>query len=433
MNEAMFDWVVVGGGSAGLASVLALTGRLPQCDPVDGSILLLDAGSLGHGTSLNNPGRGQGGFHYPDIATAEHLQDLLVHNLTVYPDRFASHISRLDDGEIGRSWYALLPHEPYRPDIPRSIVSEDASRRLFEHLAARWNQLRRVNPALEVLGTSPFMEWVGPDRAKMVTGTTMYDRVAVTLEPGLDVPAFMAALEEDVKGESRVTILEHDRLTHIERLTKPAGDGARFVLETVHEDDVYRVRGRNVNICAWEDTEELLTPLGFEFDTLNRIKRGFHVRLDPSSRDFPSTIAVYGSHAMFRNLYDGTGFTTIADLTNVNTHRLRDTEAEFSDYVAHRHHVDEETLKAQVHEVLNRYFPALEVREVADVVYGCVKIFSRTGRIDLNDPHSEHNRRAVQGFARQLEPGLWITWAMKLVSCFVAAEAFHAEVMAARA
>ncbi len=73
------DWVIVGAGAAGLASVLALTGRLPGHDPVAGSILLLERATAGHGSSLHNPGRGQGGFHYPDVATAEALQDLLAH------------------------------------------------------------------------------------------------------------------------------------------------------------------------------------------------------------------------------------------------------------------------------------------------------------------------------------------------------------------
>jgi hypothetical protein len=367
--------VILGAGAAGLASVLALTGRLPGHDPITGSILLLEQATVGHGSSLENPGRGQGGFHYPDIATAEALQDLLADNLIRYPDRFTTFLSRTQDGSLGHSWYALLPDRTAHSSAPRSIFPSDQSRRLFEHLSARWDQMRRVQPVLESLGDGPFGQWVEPERAAAVLGTRQYERVAMTLEPSLEVPRFMAALRRDALADPRVTLHEHDRVLAIRRPGR-TGQGARFLLDTVQDGRVTSIAARNLNVCAWEATEELLAPLGYQFDTLNRIKRAFRLRLGEGSARFPSTMAVYGSHAMFRNFYDGTGFATVGDLSNVNTRRLEHTEQALQDHIAHPDEVDAKTLPAQAVAALQRYFPALDVAEVVDIVYGCVKIFS---------------------------------------------------------
>ena len=151
-------------------------------------------------------------------------------------------------------------------------------------------------------------------------------------------------------------------------------------------------------------------------------------RLAAASIGFPTIIALYGSHAMVRNFGDGTALATIGDLSNVNTRRLEHVEQQLHTLIANRHDEDATVLAQKAVEALARYFPALQVEEVEDIQYGCVKIFSDKGVIDLNDPHSDHNHRAVHGYGHRMEPGLFVTWSMKLVSCFAAAEEFRRQI-----
>lgn len=420
------EWLIVGGGAAGLACGLALTGQLNNQELTDRPIVLLDAHRIGHGSSWHNPGRGQGGFHYPDRRTSEDLQDLLVHNLTRYPQWFADHLSRTPAGELQRSWYAVLSDDA-SAGKPWSIIPNHETVESFEYLSCRWDQLRQQNPQLGLLGEGPFMEWVDPAEAAATMGTDQYVRVARTLEPSLDVAPFIDGLRDAVTADPRVSTLEHDQVLGIERLENDP-TGARFLVRTLHDGEMINIRTRNLNICAWEATEELLAPLGYQFGTLNRIKRAFVLDLGEGSRHFPSTIAVFGPHIMVRNFYDGKAYCTVANVSNVLKERVPDVDARLTDLITHKHD-DQHLLRDQVRAALDYYYPGLEVTNISDPEYGVVKVFSESGKIDLLDPMGDQNSRLVNGFSNEVGEGLWVTWSMKLVSCFAAAEQFHASVL----
>jgi hypothetical protein len=142
------------------------------------------------------------------------------------------------------------------------------------------------------------MRWIPREEAEVIIGTGQYASTAVTLEPSIDVVGFLDAMCTELDDDDRINIVDHDAVTYITRLDAEP-DGARFLLRTICRGEPLAIRARNVNVCAWEPTEDLLAPRGYEFESLNRINRGFRLRLGEASLRFPSTIAVFGSHALF--------------------------------------------------------------------------------------------------------------------------------------
>ena len=406
------DWVILGGGSAGMASVLALSGQL--CPPASphGGILILDQADQASGSSSHNPGRLHGGFHYPDPDTAFSLQDLLIHNLAAHGDRIIPHLALAGDDSLDTNWYAVLADDDQGP---HSIFPTGQTVATFEALAQRWEDASARLPQLKALGDGPFAEWV-LDADDWFAPRT--ERVARTLEPNLDVPSFLRALSEDALSPAGVDLITHDRVLSVTRLS-----GGGFELLSRHAGDLVTIRARRLNISAWEATEQLLQPLGYQFDTLNRIKREFRVRLGPSAEGHPSALTVYGPHAMIRNLHDGTGIVTAGHLSNVNTRRLPDTETTLRRLIRAAPD-DRDSVSTEVLDHLRSYYPRLDITEITDVEYGVVKVFSTSGVIDLSDSRSDHHVRRADGWSGQLEPGLWVTWAMKLSSCLEAGEQF---------
>ncbi len=420
--ELFVDWVIVGGGVAGLTSALALRGDIGGQAITEDPVVVVEKAAVGQGASTTNPGFFHGGFEYFDRTTSAQLQDLLAYNLTDHRRIVWPSLRRGRSG-LDRNCYAVLPDRRSSTGGPLSIVPNATTFAHFEWLAARWDKLRNHNEELRLLGDGPFMRWLNSTEINSLFGPAPYERVAGTLEPSIDVVAFLNDLKLAVKNHD-VSIFEQTRVDRISRLDRRV-DGARFLVSATRNGERFTLLARNVNCCAWDGTESLLAPLGYKFDTINRIKRAFVVNLAPESHRYPTCMVVSGPHATLGNLGTGKAFLTLGELSNLNTHRLDNADLVLDEYRKKRFEADSSALDGFVRDSVATYFPGLHIEGLADIVYGVVKVQSRSERINLNDPLSSHHTRRAKGLTLSLGAGLWVTWAMKLTSCLWVAEQFH--------
>ena len=409
--------VVLGGGIIGCMSALELANNGNNVTIIEQLPELLS------GTSDKTPGRLGLGFHYLAESGLRTAKEYMEETIS-FARRFPDCIVGRDGGEATRH----LTHGRYffTPDtfVPSDATPKDGTiltaEQKQEITLANIKELQRTYAAL--VAADPANEVFGKPEdfyrvldKKEYEGDVSTHRVLFgveTRESLLDWKKVKARLSDEIKRHPKIRVQCNSKVLGLARNSK--GDYAI----TTHNSETGKTNKpqyfRLMVNATWENIEALNAKLGIvkKDSGSNRLKFITKIQLPEAMRNKPSMFFGMGSHAMFTNNGDGTGFITHALLTNHGSSTKPDIPKGWKRLLRNGLPPDQaESYGRSMLTGVVGYIPGLKDATVISVTAGIVKIDGPDASLG---PTSDIHRRNVAKSVKPIEIGAVAAKAAKL-------------------
>ena len=400
--------VVIGAGVAGSFAALRLADEGHR-------VTIVEAHTVGSGSSSANPGRMGHGFHYADINTAVMYLRASIEVQRKYP-RYLIGEDLPFDHPIRHGRYYITRDS----DFPPSQILAT-----YQQLQEEYQRLVAEDPKNQVFGPpDQFFRILDPSEYKDdVNG----DKVVIgveTREHLFDITRFLVDRREELLQHPNITLCEHTTVTglsfHLNADASEESEETFYLYDVTMSNGVVISTNCIVN-SAWYQIDAinatLSTPSELPFSAekrTNRLKALAVINLPPSFHPKNSMFFCMGQHCMFSNMGNGTGMLTYAEKTNIEVSSGLHMSERATRLLRGEGSIAEVAEIGQmIIEGASQYMPGLRLATLREVKFGIVQTAGRLTLAELKDPLSSFHKRDYDG-VEMVRPGLINNPAIKL-------------------
>src|SRR3990167_4490603 len=430
----MAKFVILGGGIAGVSAALELADAGHEIEIIERFSELLS------GSSDDTPCRLGLGFHYPDHATAIKYLHTTIEILKKYPDYI---ITGPDKNDL---------NHPYRRGryfaVEGSQFDLEEICKLHKVLKEEYKKLVEQDPQNKVLGDPEFFSKSLPVSEYENSVNTSYIVAAFeTAEQTLDWPRLKKHLIDRVNNRPNITVHRNTKVTSFEsgvREEKTAHFRYQVNLKNTQDNDQKHapILTDHVINATWENIETLNETAGFHMklnSRTNRTKLLIEIELPPHFETTLNPITTpdgniewktvpapahpmffcFGPYTALTPVGGNKAYLTYEPITNVKDPNGVEQKtmgldvSEFSARLLAGKATEEEKqwFGTSIIQGAAKFIKNLAGAKVLSVRFGNVRTL---GRVDINDPESDHHKRDKDDI-RSLAVGLIQYPSMKLL------------------
>ncbi|KTC66748.1 FAD dependent oxidoreductase [Legionella birminghamensis] len=381
---------IMGAGAAGIGAAINLAKKYPH-----ETILLIDKGKMGEGSSGRNPGREGHGFHYADKETS-----LAYLRASIKVQRaFPNFIIGRRYNEAGEEIYSPFCHGRYIITRDSTVPREDILANYAE-IQKEYARLVAEDPANKVFGEpDQFYRILKPEEYEGLINKDIVDCVVETNECLFNWQEFIKSFREnELKKYPNIQLIEDTEVTSLEKNEAFDGNNARFIIKTRTKDGQEgTIHSDFIVNSTWQQIKYFNEMLGIEMkkaERTNRLKALIKLKLPEELVNANSMFFCMGQHCMISNMGNGYAMGTYAKETNMEMSdglNISERAQRLIDGGATQEEIND--ISKKMLEGMAKYIPALSKAEFDGLLFGIIQTLGKLTREELNNPHHAFNCR----------------------------------------